>query len=216
MRDIESSCAAGDAEYHGAPMSPFFGNHDVPRFVSQAAGMIAADTTTQAWTSPPAAPSVSLPYERLRMALTLLLTQPGVPLLYYGDEYGQPGTGDPDNRRLMKWSGYSADEQATLDHARTVGKLRGTVPALQRGTRATLWIDNDVYIYVRAIGSDVALVGINRADTAFSQSVPMPSALVPVSSGTTLTDHLGGAGVTISGGAAQITLQPRSSAVWTP
>jgi glycosidase len=216
MRDIEATCGSGDMEYHGAPMSPFFGNHDVPRFVSQAEGVIAADTTTQAWTAPPAAPSTSLPYERLRMALTLLLTQPGVPLIYYGDEYGQPGTGDPDNRRFMKWTGYSTDEQATLDHARTVGKLRGTLPALQRGTRSTLWIDDNVYIYVRAIGSDVALVGINRADTAFTQSVPMPATLVPVSDGTALSDKLGGAGITVSGSAAQITIQPRSSAVWTP
>ena len=44
------------------------------------------------------------PYERLGLAFAVLLTNPGVPLIYYGDEIGLAGGGDPDNRRMMPWT----------------------------------------------------------------------------------------------------------------
>ena len=216
MRDLEGACAATDATFGQTPMAPFFGNHDVARFVSQAAGMVDNDTLAQAWNNPPAAPTNTEPYERLRLALAFIYTQPGVPLVYYGDEYGQPGTSDPDNRRFMKWSGYSASEQATVDLAKKLGAARRELAALQRGTRATLWVDNDMYLYVRAVGTEATLVAINRGGAAFTNSVPMPAALVPFSDGTVLRDRLGGASVTVSGGALQVTVPPRTAAVWAP
>jgi glycosidase len=33
------------------------------------------------------------------------MTTKGIPLIYYGDEIGMPGAGDPDNRRFMQWMG---------------------------------------------------------------------------------------------------------------
>lgn len=47
-------------------------------------------------------------FERMATGFTLLLTTKGAPLIYYGDEIGLPGGGDPDNRRFMQWSGYRA------------------------------------------------------------------------------------------------------------
>lgn len=35
-------------------------------------------------------------------AFAVLFTTKGAPLLYYGDEVGLPGAGDPDNRRMMR------------------------------------------------------------------------------------------------------------------
>src|SRR5439155_14236 len=55
----------------------FFSNHDVPRFAS-------------AEGSSPA---------KLRLAFGLTLTLRGIPEVYYGDEIGIQGGGDPDNRR---------------------------------------------------------------------------------------------------------------------
>ncbi len=66
---------------------PFFGNHDVPRFAS-AAGE-----------SP----------EKLKLAFGLTLTLRGIPEIYYGDEIGMSGGGDPDNRRDFP-GGWPGDE----------------------------------------------------------------------------------------------------------
>ena len=46
-------------------------------------------------------------YERLGLAFGVMFTTEGIPLIYYGDEVGLAGGGDPDNRRLMPWN----DEQ---------------------------------------------------------------------------------------------------------
>ncbi|PYT97858.1 MAG: hypothetical protein DMG38_18025 [Acidobacteria bacterium] len=56
---------------------PFFANHDVPRFAS-------AEGSSSA---------------KLKLAFGLTLTLRGIPEIYYGDEIGMPGGGDPDNRR---------------------------------------------------------------------------------------------------------------------
>jgi hypothetical protein len=215
LRSLEAAAAASDAAYGGAAMSPFFGNHDVPRFISQAANMLDPDPQAQAWADPPPSPSTEEPYQRLRLALTFQFTQPGVPLLYYGDEYGQPGAADPDNRRFMKWTGMSAFEQATIDQARKLGAARAELLALQRGNRTTLWIDDDFYVYARVAGPEVAIVAINRAASARAQLVPIP-ATVPISDGAQLRDRLGGAAATAGGGQLSLSLPALGSAVYAP
>ena len=131
LRDLESATAASDAAFGDAPMSPFLGNHDVARFLSTAAGMLTRDPQGEAWSAPPAAPATEDAYFKQRLALTFVATSPGVPLVYYGDEYGQPGAGDPDNRRFMKWTGYSAFEQSTLDVTKKLGAAREELVALR-------------------------------------------------------------------------------------
>ena len=41
------------------------------------------------------------------VGFTFLYTTKGIPLVYYGDEIGMAGAGDPDNRRFMQWEGLS-------------------------------------------------------------------------------------------------------------
>ncbi|MEZ4467302.1 MAG: hypothetical protein R3F43_23360 [bacterium] len=48
---------------------------------------------------------------RLRLAQAFVLTVPGAPVLYYGDEFGLPGVGDPDNRRPMRFGGRTSSSR---------------------------------------------------------------------------------------------------------
>jgi neopullulanase len=214
LRNLEAAAVASDQAFGSAPMSPFAGNHDVPRFVTQAAGMVAGDGKDQAWNAPPGAPPADA-YKKLQLALAYVMTQPGVPLVYYGDEIGMPGTADPDNRRPMKWSGYSGDEQATLDLVKKVGAARRELQALERGNRVTLWVDDDLYIYARVSGSFVAVVGINRSGSTRSESVPVRTE-TPISDGTMLRDRMGGPSITASGGHLPISIPPQSVVVLAP
>src|SRR5260370_114160 len=75
------------------------------------------------------------PIERVWVAMAILMTNEGVPLIYYGDEVGQAGAGDPDNRRPMQWSGYSAGQQQLLGRRKKLGTVRAAHPALRDGTR---------------------------------------------------------------------------------
>ncbi len=213
--DLDQAVLASEAAYSGAPMAPFLGNHDLPRFLSTAAGMISQDPKAQAWEAPPPAPESELPYQKLRLALAFLFTQPGVPLLYYGDEYGEPGAGDPDNRRMMKWVGHSPFEQATLEWTRKLGSLRGSLPALQRGQRYTLHVEKDLYVYARVIDGKMAIVGINRGGAGKTLQVGLRPE-VALADGTELTDRLGGVAAVVSGAKLSLTLPPRGAAIWTP
>ena len=55
-----------------------------------------------AWNNPPKVDNPSS-YEKLKLHLAYLLTIPGVPIIYYGDEIGMTGAADPDNRRMMRF-----------------------------------------------------------------------------------------------------------------
>ena len=48
----------------------------------------------------------------------------GVPMLYYGDEIGMTGAGDPDNRRMMRFNdSLTHEEKAVKAHFSKVAKL---------------------------------------------------------------------------------------------
>lgn len=172
--------------------SPFLGNHDVARFISIAAGQIEGDANGQSWGPNRPGPSIDAdePFDRLRWAFAFILTQPGVPLIYYGDEVGLPGAGDPDNRRFMKWSSLSTREQSLLEFMQKVGSARRNSEAFRRGTRDTLVIERDLYIYQRTTQTDGAVVVINRGaerTLTLSPRRPLPTSLKDAISGRTVS-----------------------------
>ena len=67
-----------------------------------------------------------------RLSIALILTYPGIPLLYYGDEIGIEGGEDPDNRRTMRWE-MNAGDAKTLFFIQTLGNFRKTSDALRYG-----------------------------------------------------------------------------------
>jgi glycosidase len=183
-------------------MSPWIGNHDLGRVIHMAEdtpmwGDPYADGKDRAFNNQPTLPGYRRPFERLANAFTFLLTSPGVPLLYYGDEIGLPGAGDPDNRRFMQWTGLSADQQWLRSRVAALGQLRKTHAALRRGKRALRSATNDTLVYSMSAGAETLYVAINRGDTDESvsglpaqtfqdllnqSSVPGPTVLVPARS----------------------------------
>ena len=75
--------------------------------------------------------------KRLRLAATIQFTVYGVPSIYYGDEAGMEGYGDPFCRRGFPWGGA---EESLTDFYRTLGALRRQESVLQTGRfSARLW-----------------------------------------------------------------------------
>lgn len=76
----------------------FFDNHDVPRFL---AGILDEDQNS----CPPGRVRSSDDYDRLvkklHIALTYLLTEDGIPCIYYGTEQEFHGANDPSNREVV-------------------------------------------------------------------------------------------------------------------
>jgi glycosidase len=154
----------------GALMSTFIGNHDLPRVVHLAETPPLFDAWdmghARAWNDRPQAPTDPAVYERLAVAYALLFTTAGVPLIYYGDEYGMAGGGDPDNRQPMRWGGWSADQLRLRDAIAELGRLRARTPALRRGRRVTRAATDAAAVYAMVLGTDRVFVALNRGDAA--------------------------------------------------
>jgi neopullulanase len=114
------------------------GSHDMPRFLSLAGGDAAS----------------------LRLAWLVLLTAPGPPCLYYGDEIGMSGEHDPDNRRAFPWNpaDWDGDLLATV---RALVAARHAIPALRSGSLVPLAADGMAVAYRRGDGTNATVVALN-------------------------------------------------------
>lgn len=156
----------------------FLGTHDSTRIASRAAldpaqGCRWPDGAGCA--SMPGVPTDPAAYARLRRALAVLYTMPGIPFLYYGDEIAMAGGNDPDNRRDMAWDGALASLSMSTDtvsaaqtglraFVRALGRARAESEALRRGRRIALVAEPDVYVVAWAgeRAGDVAVMVANR------------------------------------------------------
>jgi glycosidase len=102
------------------------------------------------WENLPQPPISDEPYDRQWLGTLTVFTMPGMPLLYYGDEYGEFGGGDPDNRHLMRLgSQLSPHEKAQLDRMSRLMKARQSLRGLRRGKLVTALLSEDLYAYAR-------------------------------------------------------------------
>ncbi|HOX43067.1 MAG TPA: alpha-amylase family glycosyl hydrolase [Myxococcota bacterium] len=217
---LEGMLRENDGRYgEFAIMSTFLGNHDVCRALSHAAGefgdMWCNGGKEQGWSDPPGLPADEGPFQRLRLAWAFLLTSPGVPLIYYGDELGVPGAGDPDNRRMMQFApGLSPAQQATLEAVQRLLAARRVHPAMRAGTRSTLLLDGDRLLWAYALesGDDLVVVALNRAPEARSRSLDVGA--LGLADGATLDEVLTAAEASVQAGALQVELPGRTAGVW--
>jgi neopullulanase len=201
-----------------AIMSTFMGNHDVCRALSHAAGafgdMWCNDGKAIGWSSPPALPTGEEPFQRLRLAWTFLMTSPGIPLIYYGDEMGMEGAGDPDNRKPMRFGAeLTALQEETLAHVQALTAVRHAHPALRQGTRRELLLSSDglFWAYAMQTRDDLVIVALNRSPTARTETLDLSA--LQLADGTALADALGGADVTPDGTDLSLTVEGRGAAV---
>lgn len=146
---------------------------------------------------------------KLKLAVLLQMTMPGAPSIYYGDEVGLSGGGDPDNRRTYPWAdrGGSPDLDMLHHFTTTVG-IRNTYPALRRGTWQNLLVSDAQFLYafMRATPTQKALVILNNGTAPQNAVVPVSGQLAD---GTTLVDVLNGGTFTVTGGQVAATVNGR-------
>lgn len=155
----------------------FLGTHDSARIASRAAmdGRSGCRWLEGGCSSLPSVSSDPLVYQRLRRAMTVLYTMPGIPFLYYGDEIAMPGGGDPDNRRDMLFDGALAsaamssealtgEQRAHRDFMRALGRARQESAAIRRGRRIVLAAEPDLYVvaFIEETARELALMVAHR------------------------------------------------------
>lgn len=97
---------------------------------------------------------------RTRIAITLQMTLPGAPMVYYGDEIGMEGETDPDCRRPMIWD-ESRWCMPIFETTQRLIRLRKAHPALRSGEVRPLHTFNGVYCFARIHDADTIIVVLN-------------------------------------------------------
>lgn len=162
------------------------GSHDIPRLQTELGGNRALH----------------------KLAATALLTYIGVPCVYYGDEVGLEGAGDPDNRRPFPWDEAAWDEGLRARYQRLIALRRGS-RVLQEGGFAELYAAGDLYAFARLSDDDLVVVVLNRGPQT---RVTLPlGGLGPQL--TQLTSFFDGLRVTVEDETLTLTLDAQASAV---
>jgi cyclomaltodextrinase len=107
------------------------------------------------------------------LATLLLMTFPGAPSIYYGDEIGLPGELDPDCRRGMPWDRRELWDLDVLAYHKEMIALRHAHPALRTGAYHRLYANDDVYIFARTHDDETLLIAINSAATPRTVTFPI-------------------------------------------
>jgi glycosidase len=148
-------------------MGNITGNQDRVRFISLASGDVnpADDPKLVGWDTEIGKPKVEA-YLRLGLVHAFNNAIPGIPCIYYGDEYGLPGAGDPDNRRMMKFEGYDAEETALLEKVKKLNHLRATNLALLYGSTEVIQLPNGLLKITRSYLNETVIVYLNPTKTS--------------------------------------------------
>jgi len=138
-------------------------SHDVERAMTRLTGAPSRHTMTreQQKLYRPTAESLALAARRMPLAAALQTVFPGVPCLYYGDEAGLTGMGDPYNRTTYPWG---HEDTALLETMRSIYLWRRENEALRRGTCRIGALSHAVFCTVRETETAQAILFVNRSE----------------------------------------------------
>ena len=125
----------------------------------------------------------------LYLAYLFIFTYPGAPCIYYGDEIGMRGAGDPDCRRAFPWNEDAWDIKLRNKFKELI-QLRKAHASLRSEYYQVVYAENDLLAYLRANDEEKILVIINRAEEAQSIEVDLVSDGVQQLLGETLEINL--------------------------
>ena len=105
----------------------------------------------------------------LKLAVVLQYTLPGVPSIYYGDEAGMEGFGDPFCRASYPWG---RENNEILEFYKQIGKIRRENSAFETGDFIPIFCDFDTVCYLRKDGKNQVLIAVNCGNNEKEITVP--------------------------------------------
>ncbi len=143
--------------------------------------------------------------DSLKLAWLYILTLPGAPCIYYGDEIGLQGGHDPDCRRAFPWE-ESRWDMELRNYLQAAISLRKAHVALRRGRFERLVATDGLVAYRRADAQEALIVALNAAEGPRTLEVHQVPARLEVLFGQVRSIERQGEGM-------RITVPPRSGVV---
>jgi glycosidase len=153
-----------------------------------------------------------------------VLTLRGIPELYYGDEIGMAGGGDPDNRRDFPggWlgdvqnafveSGRTPEQQKVFSAVQKLLSLRAQHPALRTGKLSHVFSDDESYVFVRQTDDERLLVVFNNSSKA--RTLNLSQTNTPLEDALRAAVLYGGAAIQINGKELQVTVPAQAVSIF--
>ncbi len=147
-----------------------------------------------------------------RLAAIVLLTYPGVPDLYYGDEIGMLDLPHLGPRGCMVWEEERWDHSLLEFHRRLIG-LRRKSSLLQRGGFQMLAVEPDAFAYQRHSRQGRMIVIAQRSPQ------PRPAGLLPVAhggiaDGARFVEYFTGQEAVVRDGSLVLPELPQGAGIW--
>ena len=155
-------------------MGNITGNQDKPRFMSYADGTLSFDRPWMEYKRMGWKQTIevqdSLAYRKMAMFNAFNLTIPGIPIIYYGDEIGMAGAGDPDNRRMMRFENLKKQEAALQKEIGSLIQVRTKNLALVYGDFTIEENTTTKLKYTRRYFDNQVGITLNKEDWTYSIS----------------------------------------------
>jgi len=111
---------------------------------------------------------------RFKLGVGLQLIWPGMPFVYYGDEFGMTGGADPDCRRGMVWDEKYQNKEV-YQWYRKIIELRKNYPVLTEGDIVNIFTDDEkgIFALTRELeGQRMTLLVNQKADAVSCNDIP--------------------------------------------
>lgn len=159
---------------HHNLMGYITGNQDRARFISYADGSVRFDEDAKlaGWTRHIDVTDTTA-YQKLNMLTAFMMSIPGLPVIYYGDEIGSPGGNDPDNRRMMRFEDVSNHEHQSRKITTKLISQRRDNLALIYGDFEIVESNQDLMIIKRTYFDEVMTIVFNKSSEDKNIELPI-------------------------------------------
>lgn len=158
-------------------MGNIMDSHDKVRYMAYTDGDITLsepDAVGIGWKNPPVVDHPDS-YKKAELYYAHLFSIPGLPVIYYGSEFGMTGAADPDNRRMMRFGNeLNSNEKNMLNEVRKISNIRKEHTALRYGDFYPLISDKDIYAYIRSDFNERILVVLNKSGENQNVDIELP------------------------------------------
>ena len=157
-------------------MGNISGNHDKCRFISLAGGAVSWNENDKAagWereigvTADGDPEKEEAAYKAAMLLEVINMTIPGVPCIYQGDEYGEAGANDPDNRHMMKFDNLTERQAQFRAEMQSLLKLRRNSMPLLYGEYVPIEVTDNKLVFDRVYMGETVRVSIDLANLAYT------------------------------------------------
>jgi len=163
--------------YYGSHhlMGNITGNQDRARFISYADGSVqfSEDAKLAGWTRD-IQNNDTAGWTAMENLVAFLMTTPGIPCIYYGDEIGMPGGNDPDNRRMMHFKDWNNKQANLHSSVQELINLRRNNLALIYGDLEVIYNENGILVFGRKYFQSTALIVFCKEAPESPTSIELP------------------------------------------